>query len=177
MKKPIIVVAVITLLVVGWGAFYMLTRSDSDDSNARSSGATTNESTQPQTTATSPDNQTTADQLATAPADDSSTNASRYITLSDYNADKSAYSSNKKVLFFHASWCPICKAIEEDIESDESQIPEGTTFIQVDYDSNTALRQKYGVTYQYTFVQIDNEGTEQKQWSALNLDKAIAGIQ
>lgn len=103
--------------------------------------------------------------------------ASSYVTLADYNKNTSVYSSQKKVYFFHASWCPICQGIDSDISSDPSQIPSGTTFIKTDYDSNTALRQKYGVTYQYTFVQVDNDGNEVKQWSATNLDKAIAGIQ
>jgi thiol-disulfide isomerase/thioredoxin len=101
----------------------------------------------------------------------------RYVTLASFNADASLYNSQKKVYFFHAPWCPICKSIDEDISSDTSQIPSGTTFIKTDYDSNTSLRQKYGVTYQYTFVQVDNNGNELKQWSATNLDKAIAGIQ
>jgi thioredoxin 1 len=177
MKKPIIVVTVIALLAVAGGAFYTLARKDGDDSKSRSTDVSMNQVAQPAATATTPANQTTVDQLATTSMENAATNNARYITLSEYNADKQAYSSNKKVYFFHASWCPICRAIEEDIESDESQIPEGTTFIEVDYDSSTALRQKYGVTYQYTFVQIDNEGNEQRQWSALNLDKAVAGIQ
>jgi hypothetical protein len=57
-----------------------------------------------------------------------------------------------------------------------SKIPAGVTIIKTDFDSSTDLRQKYGVTTQYTFVQVDSNGNEIAQWSATNTDKAIAGI-
>lgn len=99
-----------------------------------------------------------------------------YITQSEFQQNQSAYAGVTKVLFFHASWCPICQSIDKDISSDPAQIPESTVFIKTDFDSSTELRQKYGVTTQYTFVKIDEGGNELKQWSATNLDKAIAGI-
>ncbi len=99
-----------------------------------------------------------------------------YVTLADYNADPSKYDDSKKVYFFHASWCPICQGIEKEINADMSKIPAGVTFIKTDFDSSTDLRQKYGVTTQYTFVQVDSNGNETAQWSATSLDKAIAGI-
>ena len=36
--------------------------------------------------------------------------------------------------------------------------PEGTVFMEVDYDTETALRAEYGVTLQYTFVAVDESG-------------------
>jgi len=105
------------------------------------------------------------------------TKASAYVTLANFNKDKIVYNDYKKIYFFHAPWCPICKAIDEDIVSDTSQIPTGTVFIKTDFDSNTELKQKYGVNNQYTFVQVDNNENELKQWNATTLDKAIAGIQ
>ncbi len=113
-----------------------------------------------------------------APSEDTvMVKASSYTTLADFDKDPSIYKDDKKVYFFHAPWCSICQGIHNDISSDTSQIPTGTTFIKTDFDSSTSLRQKYGVTTQYTFVQVDNNGNELKQWSATNLDNAIAGIQ
>jgi len=63
-----------------------------------------------------------------------------------------------KLLFFHAPWCPQCRAMEASIESDG--IPSGVTVFKVDYDSNQALRQKHGVTLQTTFVKIDDQGNK-----------------
>jgi len=100
-----------------------------------------------------------------------------YVTLADYNNDPSKYADSKKVYFFHASWCPICQGIDEEINADMSKIPAGVTLIKTDFDNSTDLRQKYGVTTQYTFVQVDSNGNETAQWSATSLDKAIDGIE
>lgn len=107
---------------------------------------------------------------------DASINQGSYVTLSEYNKEPIKYADTKVVYFFHANWCPICRSIDEDISSDISQIPNGVTFVKTDFDSSIELRQKYGVTYQYTFVQVDASGDETAQWSASSLDAAIAGI-
>lgn len=99
-----------------------------------------------------------------------------YVTLADYKKDMSKYADSKKVYFFHASWCPICQGIEKEINADMSKLPKGVTFIKTDFDSETDLRKKYGVTTQYTFVQVDNDGNEVMQWSATSLDAAVAGV-
>lgn len=99
-----------------------------------------------------------------------------YITLADFNSDTKKYDNSKKIYFFHASWCPICQSIDKDIASDTSKIPDGTVIIKTDFDSSTSLRQKYGVTLQYTFVQFTSDGTLQKKWSATSYDKVLAGI-
>ncbi len=84
-----------------------------------------------------------------------------------------AYSSEKLaraetgdvVLFFHASWCPSCRGLNSDIEANESSIPEGVSILKVDYDKETELKKKYGVTYQHTLVQVDKDGNLIKKWS------------
>lgn len=81
-------------------------------------------------------------------------------------------SSEKVVLFFNASWCPTCKAADKEFKS--SKIPDGVTILSVDYDLNTELRKKYGVTYQHTFVQIDGKGEIVKKWSGGGVVKVEA---
>jgi len=100
-----------------------------------------------------------------------------YVTLADYNANPTKYADSKKVYFFHASWCPICQGIDKEINADMSKIPAGITLIKTDFDNSTDLRQKYGVTTQYTFVQVDSNNNETAQWSATSLKKAIDGIE
>lgn len=60
-----------------------------------------------------------------------------------------------KLLFFHAPWCPQCRAIEK---STSGGIPADVAIFKVDYDTATALRQKYGVTIQTTVVLVGNDG-------------------
>ncbi len=74
--------------------------------------------------------------------------------------------SGRRVLFFHAPWCPQCRMIEADIE--KSTIPAGITIFKVDYDSNQALRQEYGVTLQTTFVELDENGELAAKYVAYN---------
>jgi len=108
--------------------------------------------------------------------DDAMSKSGSYVTLAGYSANPTKYADSKKVYFFHASSCPICQGIDKEINADMSKIPAGITLIKTDFDNSTELRQKYGVTTQYTFVQVDNNGSETAQWSATSLDKVIAGI-
>ncbi len=86
-----------------------------------------------------------------------------------YEPSKLALAVNGPViLFFHAGWCPTCKAADTDINNNLSAIPANTTILKVDYDTNPDLKKKYGVTYQHTFVQVDANGTMIKKWSGGN---------
>jgi thiol-disulfide isomerase/thioredoxin len=64
------------------------------------------------------------------------------------------------VIFFHAPWCPTCKAGEADINANLDKIPENFQILKTDFDTSTALRQKYGVTSQSTFVKVDKDGNK-----------------
>jgi len=74
----------------------------------------------------------------------------------DYSEDAVANADGRVLLFFHASWCPQCVSIDNDIES--QGVPSGVTIVKVDYDSNQDLRAEYGVTQQTTFVEVDSTG-------------------
>ena len=76
-----------------------------------------------------------------------------------------ASASHDVVLFFRASWCPTCRAVDTDIKANLSKIPSDLTILDVNYDDSTALKQKYSVTYQHTFVQVDKDGNQIKKWS------------
>lgn len=83
-----------------------------------------------------------------------------------YSADKIARAENGDVvLFFHASWCPSCRGLNSNIEANREDIPSNLTILKTDYDTNTALKQKYGVTTQHTLVQVDKDGNLIKKWS------------
>lgn len=73
-----------------------------------------------------------------------------------YSEEAVAAADGRILLFFHASWCPQCRAIEDDIRA--QGVPAGVTILHVDYDTNQELRQRYGVTLQTTFVEVDADG-------------------
>ena len=86
-----------------------------------------------------------------------------------YDASKLAMAeTGKVVLFFKASWCPTCKAVDSDIKANLGSIPKGVTILEVDYDKSVELKQKYGVTTQHTFVQVDAKGNLITKWSSGN---------
>jgi len=76
-----------------------------------------------------------------------------------------ASSTHNVVLFFRASWCPSCRALDTDIKANLSKIPSNLSILDVNYDDSTSLKQKYGVTYQHTFVQVDKDRNLIKKWS------------
>ena len=98
-------------------------------------------------------------------SEEMATAAGSFITLADYEGDKDTYAGNDVVLFFNASWCSTCKEARENLEADPAAIPAGLTIVKVDFDDSDELRQKYGVTVQHTFVQIDSDGNELAKWN------------
>ena len=100
-----------------------------------------------------------------------------YITYDQYQASKDKYADSKVVLFFNAKWCPACRAINEALTSDPGKIPAKTTLVSVDYDQHTDLRQRYGVTTQHTFVQIDTNGEKTRQWVSTSVDALLKELQ
>ncbi len=84
----------------------------------------------------------------------------------DYSQEEmSLHANDKIVLFFKASWCPSCKAVDADITKNLKNIPAGISILKVDYDKSSEMKKKYGVSYQHTFVQIDKDGNQITKWS------------
>jgi thiol-disulfide isomerase/thioredoxin len=105
------------------------------------------------------------DETSMTSKNDTMTKVGSYET---YASEKVAMASEDRdvVLFFKASWCPSCKAVDADIRANITKIPSGLTILEVDYDHSAELKKKYGVTYQHTFVQVDATGTLIKKWSS-----------
>lgn len=83
-----------------------------------------------------------------------------------YSAEKFVRAETQDlVIFFHAPWCPTCRGLNSNIESNLKSIPKDLTILKTDYDSETELKVKYGVTTQHTLVQVDKDGNLIKKWS------------
>lgn len=82
----------------------------------------------------------------------------------------------RKVLFFHASWCPTCQAAVKDFDENASKLPADVVVFQTDYDREDALKKKYAVTYQHTFVQIDDSGNEVTTWNGGGVDRLLDSV-
>lgn len=120
---------------------------------------------------------TSAPPVADPPAPESTAPGITAGAYVDYSDDAIAQADGRVLLFFHAPWCPQCRSVESDILADG--VPDGVTIIKVDYDSRQDLRQRYGVTLQTTFVEVDADGTELQKHVAYDdphLDAVIAAM-
>ena len=106
--------------------------------------------------------------------------SSRYVEYSKTILDQSK--DLRRVLYFYATWCPTCKAANEDFLANPNKIPEDVVLIRINYnDPDTDaeekdLAKKYGITYQHTFVQIDAEGNQIAKWNGGQTEELIANI-
>lgn len=83
----------------------------------------------------------------------------------NYSPEKLASAQQGDVLlYFHADWCPICRPLDAEFRAQEASLGD-VTILKVNYDTETALKQKYGVTLQHTFVQVDASGKMIAKWS------------
>lgn len=91
-------------------------------------------------------------------------------------------SADKIVLFFYANWCPTCRPVDAELKQRLTEIPAGIEIYRVNYnddetdEAEKALAQKYGVTYQHTFVQVDKNGNEITKWNGGGLDNLISKV-
>ncbi len=89
----------------------------------------------------------------------------------DYDPKAFADAANsKRVLFFHANWCPTCRAADETLQ--KTPLPDDVMVYKVDYDTARDLKDQYGITSQHTFVLVDAKGNKVTQWTGL--DAAMA---
>ncbi len=79
-------------------------------------------------------------------------------------AVRDAQLKGKVVLYFWAPWCSTCTSLDDDLLKQKQIVPEGVTILRIDYDHATALKQKYHIVTQHTFVQIDQQGQPISTW-------------
>jgi len=149
-KRVLAVAAIIILLIVG-GVGYLLAIGESSPPKKETRRTDMPAADKPSTEATS--------EVAGA-----------YV---DYREGIISETAGTKLLFFHAPWCPQCRALEADIK--ETGVPSGVTIIKVDYDSNQALRSQYGVTLQTTIVKVDDDGNLVQKFVAYD-DPSLAAV-
>lgn len=92
-------------------------------------------------------------------------------TLIQYEPGKTdlaalAANEEKTVVFFFATWCPNCILTLTELSEKWSDVEPDITLVIADYDTETDLKAKYGVTYQDTFVLLDREANGAKLWNA-----------
>ncbi len=95
----------------------------------------------------------------------------------EYSSESfAAAGGTRRVLFFHAAWCPTCKVAHADFVDAQSLIPEDVMVFKTDYDTEDELKKKYAVTYQHTFVEVDAQGKQLQKWNGGGVSELIAKL-
>jgi thiol-disulfide isomerase/thioredoxin len=100
-----------------------------------------------------------------------------YVDYSEEALAAATAEDGKAVIFFHAGWCPTCRAAEKDILENSETIPEDVTILKADFDTERELKQKYEIVTQHTFVQVDADGNEISKWVGGDLKAILQRIQ
>jgi thioredoxin 1 len=157
LNKTLVIVIVVLLISVG--SYTLFTKTPSNKT-------TTNSVTQEEN----------ENQLENA----SAINNSKYIPYTPNVLEETK--TTKRVLFFYANWCPTCKPANDSFTDQSNLIPNDVTVIRVNYndtdtDNNEKdLAKKYGVTYQHTFVQIDENDNAVTKWNGGGIEKLLQNV-
>ncbi len=114
----------------------------------------------------------------TTPADTPS--PSRYLPFTDQ--DFATTASSRRVLFFYASWCPTCRPVDKLLSENSSKVPGDVVIFRVNYndpetdDQEKELAKKYEITYQHTFVQVDEGGNVITKWNGGGLTELLENL-
>lgn len=143
-KKATIAILAVAILIAG-AVLYVLIMS------AQPNLAPSSKQSQPDPQVTTP---------APAPTDKQVPGSYQPYSATVFNETEAP----RRVLFFHAGWCPQCRMLEQSIQ--QTGVPDNMIILKTDFDAEHALRQKYGVTMQTTFVEVDADGKLVKKFVA-----------
>ncbi len=173
-------VVVIVLILIGAGVFS--SKKDTTESMVKSEVMESNEATAGDSMMKEKEEVSEGESMMKKEVGDAMEKTDTMMKVGTYEAyspEKIAKASTGDVvLFFRASWCPTCIAVDKDIKANLEEIPAGLVILDVNYDNSTELKKKYGVTYQHTFVQVDKDGNLIKKWSGSpTLAKLVVQVQ
>ncbi|MEK7571803.1 MAG: thioredoxin family protein [Patescibacteria group bacterium] len=104
----------------------------------------------------------------------------RYVTYTPAVFEELA--NKKRILYFYANWCPTCIPADKNFQEQQAQIPEDITLIRINYndpdtdEQEKALAKEYGITYQHTFVQLDEQGNVVTKWNGGQIEELLSNI-
>ncbi len=172
-NAPIVIGAIVLILGVG----YLVTNTNNEAAPVTTEtveNTVTEVDTIDETSVT--ENTEAIDSTESAESETTATAESGVYTT--YDAGAIAQSDAEHILlFFHATWCPSCRALDNDIVANADNIPAGVEIYKIDYDTATDLKRQYGVTTQHSIIEITADGKAESDIShPLTLEGVLATI-
>lgn len=182
MKNSTLIMIIVGALIVGVvGAYLVSQKNDTDDSMMVPEN--TEEMMQPESDKMMDDTTTTIMEGSDSGMMNDETSMMKSGNYVPYTATALAQASTgRRVLFFYANWCPTCRPADADFSANLEKFPADLTLVRVNYnDTDTdaeekSLAEKYGITYQHTFVQIDADGNELARWNGGQTAELLANL-
>lgn len=172
-KNGLIIAGVVGIVVViGIGAIVL----SGDDSDSQVAGTTDSN----QVVNNDSHSAGSENEEATANSVDSETLNARYIDYSDEELTSATAEDGRAVLFFAAlDWCTSCQAADRDFKANFDEVPTDVSILKVDYDNDSAMKRKYNIVGQDTFIQVEGDGTEIVRWNSggRGVDTLLANVQ
>lgn len=143
------------------------------DGDASNNSSSTKPTPTPAPSTTPPDD--TEDTTGTRLRDDEQSHAGKYLEYSEANLAQ-AHEEGTAILFFHAAWCPTCRALDAELTKNAADIPSGVTILKADYDTEDELKDIYNIVTQHTLVVVGEDGAELKKWVGGDLGTIITNV-
>ncbi|MEX0896233.1 MAG: thioredoxin family protein [Patescibacteria group bacterium] len=115
---------------------------------------------------TEPVVQTTTEETTEAPEN--------YQPYSQDALTQALENQQRVILFFKASWCPTCREAEQDILINGRALPEDVLILHADYDTETDLKDRYGVVTQHTFVLVNQQQLAAETWVGGGVERILS---
>lgn len=173
---PVILIAIVAVVSVLAMGVYAYTKLASSRANPNAPGVAQS-SPLPQTTT---EVETIVVENDAVEANQTNQANARYLPFSPGVYLQAA--NQRRVLFFYANWCPTCRPADQNFQANLDEIPDDVVVIRVNYnDSETdqteqELAEQYNITYQHTFVQLDDQGNPVAQWNGGQLPELLANL-
>lgn len=100
-----------------------------------------------------------------------------------YTPQAFAAANTRRLLFFYANWCPTCKPVDQELQARAGELPSNLTIFRVNYNDDQvdedeqAIATDHSITYQHTFVQVDQDGNSLQTWNGGGFDTILENLQ
>lgn len=151
-----IIIIIVLVVLIATLAFVFIKKDKSVDSNTNSN----------ETVSELNDSDVVVEPVDNSNNNQNATSTGIYV---DYDPSLLAQAdSGQVVLFFNAPWCPTCKFLDKNLNSQLTNLPNGLAILKLNYDRELELKEKYNIVIQHTLVQVDAQGNEISKWTGGN---------